>query len=70
MPMGVENIFVILSVSVTGSATKALTMLTFSIAMEQAAATMLTELREKDDLSKEKVSIPSICLRQAVFATY
>ena len=25
--------------------------------MEQAAATMLTELREKDDLSKEKVSI-------------
>ena len=24
--------------------------------MEQAAATMLTELREKDDLSKEKVS--------------
>ena len=25
--------------------------------MEQAAATMLTELREKDGLSKEKVSI-------------
>ena len=25
--------------------------------MEQAAAAMLTELREKDDLSKEKVSI-------------
>ena len=60
----------ILSVSVTGSATKNLTMLIFSIAMEQAAAAMLTELREKDDPSKEKVIIPSLCLRQVVFATY
>ena len=60
----------ILSVSVTGSATKNLTLLIFSIAMEQAATTMLTELREKDDSSKEKVIIPLVCLRQIVFATY